>query len=55
MHHCALQVGVHSALANKCVAELLARQLIPGLPEYAEISAEVALARYLGSDKEAAR
>jgi DNA-binding sugar fermentation-stimulating protein len=44
------QVGVHSALANKCVAALLDGNHIQGLQQYAKMSQEVAIEPLLLDD-----
>jgi len=41
--YCTVQVGVHSELANKMVAVLLADRLIPALGAYETVRAEVAI------------
>jgi DNA-binding sugar fermentation-stimulating protein len=42
-----VQVGVHSALANKCVAKMLEMHIIEGLQGYTKVTAEVNVHAYL--------
>lgn len=44
-----LQVGVHSALANKVMQKVLEDRGIAALGEYVEVRSEVALERYLAA------
>lgn len=47
IHHACVQVGVHSALANKLAKALLEGKLISSLLPYDTINAEVKLEKYM--------
>ena len=47
------EVGVHSALANKCVAALLEGRHVPSIQGYSNVTSEVTLESFLAAKRTA--